>query len=114
MKTQSSEVIRFSDITPEWVNREMHLHTNQTDGIPTIEQVIARAEEIGLGAIAFTEHVRSDSTWFPDFAARVRRAGENSNVRVLVGAEAAIVTYEGELNVSDEIRHHADILLASV
>lgn len=106
--------VRYSEITPEWVNREMHLHTDYTDGEPGIADVIRQAESLGLAEIAFTEHVRADSTWFPEFAGEVRRCASESGVRVLVGAEVRIKDFDGSLDITPEIREHCDIVLASV
>jgi putative hydrolase len=92
----------------------MHLHTEYTDGEPSVEQVIRRAESLGLVEIAFTEHARADSDWFPEFAAKVRARGKGSRVNVLVGAEVRITDFEGSLDISDEIRREADLVLASV
>lgn len=113
-KSAHPSLVRFADLEPNWVRREMHLHTNYTDGEGTIEQVIRRAEQVGLAEIAFTEHVRADSEWFPGFAAEVRRLAAASPVRVLVGAEARIADFQGSLDISPEIRSHCDLVLASV
>ncbi len=106
--------VRFSELSPQWANREMHLHTNYTDGAPTIAEVVQRAESLGLAAIAFTEHARADSHWFPEFAAEVRRHARSTAVRVLVGAEVRIKGFDGSLDISSEIREHCDLVLASV
>lgn len=92
----------------------MHLHTAYTDGEPSVEEVIRRAESLGLKEIAFTEHVRADTAWFSDFAAEVRAHADTTRVNVLVGAEARIQDFEGSLDISDAIRREADIVLASV
>lgn len=114
MKRVSPFVCRFREITPDWVNREMHLHTNWTDGAGTVTEVIRRAEELGLAMIAFTEHVRADSAWFGRFADEVRDAAQGSAVRVLVAAEAAVRDLAGRLNLSPEIRSRCDLVLGSV
>ncbi|MGD8700510.1 MAG: PHP domain-containing protein [Gemmatimonadales bacterium] len=106
--------VRYSELTPGWVNREMHLHTEYTDGEASIAEVIQRAESLGLAEIAFTEHVRADSAWFPEFADEVRRRAAGCGVRVLVGAEVRIKDFEGSLDITPEIREHCDIVLASV
>ena len=106
--------VRYSELTPDWLNREMHLHTDYTDGEPSVGEVIRRAESLGLAEIAFTGHVRADSAWFPEFAAEVRRWAADSSVRVLVGAEVRIRDFEGSLDITPEIREHCDVVLASV
>jgi len=108
--------VRFSEMGPEWVNREMHLHTSYTDGRPTVAEVVRRAEELGLEEIAFTEHVRRDSEWFHGFADEVRRAAAAAGgaLRVLVGAEVRITDFDGSLDITPELRRECDVLLASV
>jgi len=105
---------RLSELSPAWLNREMHLHTSYTDGRPTVAEVIRRAEEIGLEEIAFTEHVRSDSDWFYAFAGEVRAAAAGSAVRVLVGAEVRITDFDGSLDITPDLRRECDVVLASV
>ena len=68
------EFVRFRDLTPELVNRDFQVHTVATDGRGTVRELINLAEEIGLGEMAFTEHVRKTSTYFGEFAAEVRAA----------------------------------------
>lgn len=106
--------LRFSELNAVWGNREMHMHTTQTDGKGSIMQVLQRAAEVGLAEIAFTEHVRADSDWFPGFAAEVRKLSLAVPLRTLVGAEVRIADFKGSLDVSPAIREQCDILLASV
>jgi putative hydrolase len=105
---------RVSELSPAWLNRDMHLHTSYTDGRPTVTEVIRRAEEIGLEEIAFTEHMRSDSDWFHAFADDVRAAAAGTAVRVLVGAEVRITDFDGSLDITPELRRECDVVLASV
>jgi putative hydrolase len=93
---------------------DMHIHTIYTDGNSSVADLIAHAEMTGLKMIAFTEHVRADSAWFPAFADEVRELGQKSGIKVLVGAEARILHRGGELDISDSIRGECDIILGSV
>jgi putative hydrolase len=107
--------VHFSEMTPAWINREMHLHTNYTDGKASIEEILARAEILGLNCIAFTEHVRKNSTWFAGFSDEVRRLRRNSKIKtVLVGAEVRITDFNGTLDISEMIREKSDFIIASV
>jgi putative hydrolase len=110
----SGHFVRLSELSPAWLNRDMHLHTSYTDGRATIAEVIRRAEEIGLEEIAFTEHVRSDTEWFHAFADGVRAAAAGTAVRVLVGAEVRITDFDGSLDITPEVRSACDVVLASV
>jgi putative hydrolase len=111
---EDSRFLPYSRISFQWVLREMHLHTNATDGKANIPQVIRRAEELGLAEIVFSEHVRADSEWFPRFAEEVRKEAATSSVRILVGAEARIADFRGSLDISPVIRRECDIIIASV
>lgn len=106
--------LRYSEMKRAVCNQEMHTHTTQTDGKGTIVQVLERAVEVDLAEIAFTEHVRADSDWFPGFAAEVRKLSAATSLRTLVGAEVRITDFNGSLDVSRKIREDCDILLASV
>lgn len=107
-------LVPFADLQGPVLRREMHVHTVQTDGQSGIEELIADAERLGLTLLVFTEHVRADSSWFPDFAARVRSAARGAALEVLVGAEARISDLRGTLDISPAIRRHSDLVLASV
>ncbi len=104
----------MSQVTPDWVNRDFHLHTRWTDGKPDVGEVVRRCEERGLAELAFTEHVRRDSSWFSRFVDEVREAAANTKLRVFVGCEARIRDFDGTLDLSDEIRSSCDLVLASV
>jgi putative hydrolase len=106
---------RFSELDAAAVNVELQVHTDRTDGEGSIEAVLGRAAESGLSAIAFTEHVRRDTPWFPEFAARVREAARRyPELRVLVGCEAKALDAAGSLDASPEILELCDIVLGSV
>lgn len=106
--------VPMSQVTPAWVNRDFHLHTRWTDGTPEIADIVRRCQERGLAEIAFTEHVRQDSAWFPRFVDEVREAASRASLRVFVGCEARIRNLDGMLDLSDDIRTRCDVVLASV
>jgi putative hydrolase len=106
---------RFCDLDWQAINVDLHLHTTQTDGKADIEAIMAEATAKGLARIAFTEHVRKDTDWFPDFARRIRTAqAQYPALKVLVGCEAKALDTSGSLDVSDAIRAECDIVLGSV
>ncbi len=108
------EFVRFRDLTPELVNRDFQVHTVATDGRGTVRELIDLAAEIGLGEMAFTEHVRKTSTYFGAFAAEVRAAREGASLPVFVGIEAKADSDDGDLDASPEILADAEIVLGSV
>jgi putative hydrolase len=106
---------RYLELTPDDLNVEYQVHTKQTDGQATITEILETAQARGLTAIAFTEHVRKDTTWFPRFAADVRTAAQDyPNLVVLVGCEAKALDSAGTLDLTDDIRARCDLVLGSV
>jgi putative hydrolase len=109
------ELKRYLELTADDLNVEYQVHTKQTDGQSTITEILETAQARGLQAIAFTEHVRKDTTWFPGFAADVRAAARNyRSLVVYVGCEAKVLDTAGTLDISDDIRAGCDIVLGSV
>lgn len=106
---------RFNALNGDAVNVEWHVHTSHTDGQAGVEEVLRAAQARGLRSVAFTEHVRHTSAWFPAFAADVREAASRfSDLEVLVGCEAKALDVSGALDASDEILALCDIVLGSV
>jgi len=105
----------FHALTPPDVNVEYQVHTTQTDGEGTIVQILARARQQALDAIAFTEHVRMETNWFPAFAQAVRAAAADYNdLIVYVGCEAKALNMLGALDVTGEILAECNLVLGSV
>lgn len=107
--------LNFNQLTDQDLNIDYHIHTNQTDGHNSIEAIIKRALELGLKKIAFTEHVRASTDWFDSFEKNVRSAASNyPDIKVLVGAEAKVLDYKGNLDITVNIMNKSDIILGSV
>lgn len=106
---------RFRDLAPADLNVDLQIHTDQTDGEASVEQVLAAAAERGLGAIAFTEHVRVSTDWFDGFAARIRRASAAvPGVTAFVGCEAKALDPRGGFDCPESILRACDVVLGSV
>ncbi len=107
---------RFLDLDERACNIDLHVHTNRTDGLHTIDNILDCAVERGLSTIAFTEHVRQSTPWFDAFAAEIRTAAaRRADLRVLVGCEAKALGVEGEiLDASPATLAACDIVLGSV
>jgi hypothetical protein len=74
---------------PDWINADLHMHTNfSKDCTSTVESVLRTAREIGLGAIAVTDHNEIEGA----FRAREMADGDPF---VIVAEE--IKTSEGEV-----------------
>ena len=106
---------RFRDLSNEDVQCDLHVHTRRTDGEAEVEEILRTAAARGLRTIAFTEHVRHGSEWFPEFAREVRtRARAYPSLQVLVGCETKAMDARGTLDVSEAILSGCDIVLGSV
>ena len=105
---------RYRDLTAETANRDFHIHTARTDGKATIDEILARAEEIGLAQIAFTEHARAETSWYQEFADEVRRKRERASFTVFVGVEVRAKDNHGTVDVSSKIADNCEIILGSV
>lgn len=106
---------RFRDLDRAAVNVDYQIHTVETDGEATIEELLSLARGRGLGSIAFTEHVRRSTDWFPRFAAQVRAAAvDHPELDVFVGCETKANDRRGTLDLSEEILDASEIVLGSV
>lgn len=106
---------RFRDLSPDAVNVEYQVHTVQTDGEASIDEILTVARERKIGALAFTEHVRRETKWFPDFVSDVReRAAAFPDLSVYVGSETKAMDRDGTLDITSDILEASDIVLGSV
>ncbi len=93
---------------------DLHLHTNWTDGKNTVEAMYDQAQKVGLEVILFSEHARASSgDWFPKFARQVRELPKTS-CHALVGVEAKVKDFNGNLDCTNEIIDLCDLVMGSV
>ena len=67
---------------------DLHVHTNHSDGICEIAQVIAMAKEKGIQALAITDHDTVDQ--FDE----IKKCGNRLNIDVIKGVEMSCYDYE--------------------
>ena len=83
------------------------MHCNYNDhSAPdlTIQNVLVRAEEIGLQTLAFTEHVRKTSDWIPRYLGEIesyKNNNNNSSLKIIPGFEAKILA-DGSINCPEQ------------
>lgn len=107
--------LSFNELSDDDINVDCHIHTDQTDGEESVENIIQKAIEKGLNKIAFTEHVRAGTDWFDRFANSVRETAlQYPEIEVLVGAEAKVLDKQGNMDISVDILTKSDIILGSV
>lgn len=114
-KQKKLQFARYRDLQWTHINCDLHMHTNRTDGQADVTTILDLAVERGLGRVAFTEHVRKDSTWFQEFVHEVQtQRVRYPQLEVLVGCEAKALDTRGSLDVSVEILAECEIVLGSV
>jgi DNA polymerase (family 10) len=100
---------------------DLHMHTTETDGRATLEEMVAAAQQRGLKYIAITDHSKRVSMANGLDGKRLLKQWDeidrlNSKLkgfRVLKGVEVDILE-KGGLDISDEVLKHADWVMASI
>ncbi len=108
-------------VTLEDIRGEVHMHTVETDGRNTIEEMAAAAKERGYQYIAITDHSKNlafanglDDARAEQHIARIRAANkEIDGITIMAGIEVDILS-DGELDLSDSILSQMDVVVASV
>ena len=100
---------------------EVHMHTVETDGKCTIDEMAAAAKERGYQYIAITDHSKNlafanglDDKRAVQHIARIRAANEQTDgITIMAGIEVDILA-DGELDLSDSVLEQMDVVVASV
>ncbi len=91
---------------------DAHVHTCLTDGQGRLEDYVLNAREIGLSAIAFTEHADDTSTWFESYLSNRKRLQQLAEpVRVYLGAEVKLARTDGTLALNAHRAALADFIV---
>ncbi|MGB8886703.1 MAG: DNA polymerase/3'-5' exonuclease PolX [Candidatus Korobacteraceae bacterium] len=108
-------------ITVEDLRGEVHMHTVETDGRCTIEEMAEAAKARGYQYIAITDHSKNlafanglDDKRAVQHIARIRAANEQiEGISIMAGVEVDILA-DGELDLSDSVLEQMDVVVASV
>ena len=108
-------------ITIDDIRGEVHMHTVETDGKCTIEEMAAAAKERGYKYIAITDHSKNlafanglDDRRAIEHIGRIRAASKRiDGIAVMAGVEVDILA-DGELDLSDSVMEQMDVVVASV
>jgi DNA polymerase (family 10) len=108
-------------ITVEDLRGEVHMHTVETDGKCTIEEMAEAAMQRGYQYIAITDHSKNlafanglDDKRAVEHIARIRAANQQiGGITIMAGIEVDILA-DGELDLSDEVLEQMDVVVASV
>jgi DNA polymerase (family X) len=103
------------------IQGDVHMHTVETDGRCTIEEMAEAARARGYGYMAITDHSKNlafanglDGKRAIEHIRRIRQASEHiQGVQIFAGIEVDILT-DGELDLSDAVLAEMDIVIASI
>ncbi len=108
-------------IEPEDLRGDLHMHTRESDGRATLEEMAAAARERGYDYIAITDHSKAlamanglDEKRAVAFAAEVRRFNQSgAGVHVFAGLECDILR-DGRMDLAEDALTELDFVVASV
>ena len=108
-------------ITIKDIRGEVHMHTVETDGKNTIEEMAEAAKKCGYKYIAITDHSKNlamanglDDKRALKHIARIKAANDQiEGITIMSGIEVDILS-DGELDLSDSVLEQMDVVVASV
>jgi DNA polymerase (family 10) len=108
-------------ITQEDIRGDVHMHTIETDGKNTIEEMAEAAKARGYQYMAITDHSKNlafanglDDKRAVGHIARIREAGKKiDGITIFAGIEVDILA-DGDLDLSDDVLAQMDLVIASV
>src|SRR5215469_3777769 len=100
---------------------DVHMHTVETDGRNTIEEMAQAAQEHGYQYMAITDHSKNlafanglDDKRAIEHIARIREANKKiDGIKIFAGIEVDILA-DGELDLSNDVLAQMDLVIASV
>ena len=108
-------------ITAADLRGDVHMHTVETDGRNTIEEMAQAARDRGYQYMAITDHSKNlafanglDDRRALEHIERIRKAAASvSGIRILAGVEVDILA-DGSLDLSTAVLDQMDLVIASV
>ena len=103
------------------IRGDLHMHTTETDGRATLEEMAEAARERGYEYIAITDHSKAlsmtnglDEKRVVEFARRVREINRQGlGIRVFSGIECDILK-DGAMDLADDALAELDLVIGSV
>jgi len=100
---------------------DLHMHTRETDGRATLEEMAEAARAHGYSYIAITDHSKAlamanglDEARVVEFARRVRELNKQDlGIRIFSGLECDILR-DGEMDVANDALAELDLVIGSV
>ncbi len=103
------------------IRGDVHMHTVETDGRNTIEEMVEAARARGYKYMAITDHTKNlamtngvDDKRAVQHIRRIREAARKyDDIKVLAGIEVDVLI-DGDLDLSDSVLEQMDLVIASV
>ncbi|MBD3271938.1 MAG: PHP domain-containing protein [Elusimicrobia bacterium] len=105
---------RYNSMTHQYFMTDKHIHSRWTDGTQTILQIARYAKKMGLNQIAITDHIRKDSTYFNKYRREIKKVRSMVDLDILIGFEAKIENFNGDIDVSKKVIEQSQIKIGSV
>jgi DNA polymerase (family 10) len=108
-------------IGPADIRGDLHMHTRETDGRASLEEMAAACKALGYGYIAITDHSKAlamanglDERRAVEFAHRVRELNrDNLGIRVFSGLECDILR-DGTLDLETSALEELEFVIGSI
>lgn len=101
---------------------DWHIHSDFSDGQLSVEEIVRKAQKLGLQSIAITDHfdpydrsLRNRTAGEDELLRhfdRIRRAGSSSSIEVFAGIETGS-DMDGSMRLSERILSQCDIVICS-
>ena len=102
------------------IKGDLHLHTKESDGMNTTDEMIAAAMKKNYEYIAITNHSKSlriahgmDDDQFMEYFEKIDRLSDKYNIKILKGGEVDILK-DGSLDLENDTLKAMDVVIASV
>jgi len=98
---------------------DFHTHTNYTHGVGSIEDTVKQAENLGLKAVAITDHAYK-STYsikkgdLDKMYQDIESIKDKYKVKIMLGIEANIISRSGNVDVPDDELDKLDLVVLGV
>jgi putative hydrolase len=91
-------------MTADLVRTDHHVHSTWSDdAVSTTWANLAAARDAGLASVRMVDHVRTSTTYVPEFLAEVAALPRVEGLEVLTGVEAKILDASGRLDVPADL-----------
>lgn len=105
---------RFDCLDEDYLHTDKHIHSNWSDGDCSIRNIAEHYKEAGAKRIAITDHIRKGSAYFSEYYKEIKKVSKEEGIEILVGFEAKITDFNGNIDVSESVEKNSDIKIASV